>query len=223
MTPLHSCVVFDLDDTLYLERDYVRSGFRAVQEAHGIAGFADVAWSFFSRGLRGKIFNQTLSELGLASTEHVVQELVHSYRVHEPRIELLPDAAKWLCLHSRNHYIGCITDGPMTSQRAKVRALGIRRQCDYIILTDELGEGFGKPDMRSFKMISLRSAVPGGKHVYVADNPAKDFEGPMALGWRTVRVRRPGSLHMEIQTPRNVDIEVPDLSHLAPILSELFL
>src|SRR5207302_9076607 len=24
------CVVFDIDDTLYLERDYVRSGFRAV-------------------------------------------------------------------------------------------------------------------------------------------------------------------------------------------------
>ena len=30
MNRLVDVVVFDLDDTLYLERDYVRSGFRAV-------------------------------------------------------------------------------------------------------------------------------------------------------------------------------------------------
>lgn len=220
---LRSCVVFDIDDTLYLERDYVRSGFRAVEDAHGIAGFADVAWTFFSQGSRGKIFNQTLDELGLACTERVIRELVHSYRVHEPRIALLPDAAKWLDLHSRSYYLGCVTDGPMASQRAKIGALGIRRRCDYIILTDELGEGFGKPDIRSFKMISFLSTLPVGRHVYVADNPAKDFQGPKALGWRTVRVRRPGSLHMEVQTPRYVDVELPDLSSLAPVLSDLLL
>ena len=218
---MHSCVVFDIDDTLFLERDYVRSGFRAVEETHGIAGFADMAWSFFTQGLRGSIFNQALSELGLAYTESSIQELVQTYRVHEPRIALLPDAAKWLEWHSRGHYIACITDGPMASQSAKVRVLGIRRKCDYIILTDELGEGFGKPDIRSFEMISLLSDVPVAKHVYIADNPTKDFDAPKSLGWRTVRVRRPGSLHMGIQTPRYVDVEVPDLSLLSQILSEL--
>ena len=39
------CVVFDVDDTLYLERDYVRSGFRAVgvwaSRWLGLSGFAE--------------------------------------------------------------------------------------------------------------------------------------------------------------------------------------
>jgi putative hydrolase of the HAD superfamily len=223
VSPLHSCVVFDVDDTLYLEHDYVRSGFRAVEEAHGIVGFADAAWTFFSQGVRGNIFNQTLSELGLEYTGLVIQELVHSYRVHEPRIALLPDAARWFEVHSRSHYIGCITDGPTASQRAKLRVLGVRRQCDYIILTDELGKGFGKPDIRSFQMISQLSTVHASKHVYVADNPAKDFQGPKSLGWRTVRVRRTSSLHMGIHTPRYVDAELPDLSNLAPTLTEFFM
>ena len=52
-------VAFDLDDTLYLERDYVRSGFRAVAE-YAVRG-ADVSaedaftflWHDFLAGVRG--------------------------------------------------------------------------------------------------------------------------------------------------------------------------
>ena len=48
------CVAFDVDDTLYLERDYVRSGFRAVAERvrrdHGLEGFFEGAWDAFSSG-----------------------------------------------------------------------------------------------------------------------------------------------------------------------------
>lgn len=58
------CVVFDIDDTLYLERDYVRSGFLAVEgivaERFAARGFADQAWAAFERGVRGTIFNECL-------------------------------------------------------------------------------------------------------------------------------------------------------------------
>jgi hypothetical protein len=41
------CIVFDLDDTLYLERNYVHSGFRALGEwaktSLGVPDFADRA------------------------------------------------------------------------------------------------------------------------------------------------------------------------------------
>ena len=36
--------VFDLDDTLFLEQDYIRSGFLAVEAATGFRGFAATAW-----------------------------------------------------------------------------------------------------------------------------------------------------------------------------------
>jgi putative hydrolase of the HAD superfamily len=51
--------------------------------------------------------------------------------------------------------------------------------------------------------------------VYVADNPAKDFVAPRALGWATVRVRRAGSLHQRVESGPDVDREVTDLGDLA--------
>jgi len=63
MNRLVDVVVFDLDDTLYLERDYVRSGFRAVDAwlaSRGILGFFGEAWANFENGLRGKAFDRAL-------------------------------------------------------------------------------------------------------------------------------------------------------------------
>ena len=46
--------VFDVDDTLYLERDYVRSGFHAVatwaEETLDVTGVFDTAWGLFLAG-----------------------------------------------------------------------------------------------------------------------------------------------------------------------------
>ena len=63
-----SVLVFDLDDTLYLERDFVVSGFREVAHVLGrLIGTEEIRvfrfmWSLFENGSRGKIFNQALRE-----------------------------------------------------------------------------------------------------------------------------------------------------------------
>jgi putative hydrolase of the HAD superfamily len=48
----------------------------------------------------------------------------------------------------------------------------------------------------------------------VADNPAKDFAGPRSRGWRTVRVRREGSLHAAVASGDDVDAEINGLAEL---------
>ncbi len=58
----------------------------------------------------------------------------------------------------------------------------------------------------------------GADNVYLADNPRKDFVAPRALGWRTVRVRRPESLHVDVDSGEDVDVEVADLSEVACLL-----
>ncbi|MGH9118455.1 MAG: HAD family hydrolase, partial [Acidimicrobiales bacterium] len=89
-------VVFDIDDTLYLERDYVRSGFAAVGalvgDRLGVPDFADRAWTAFLHGTRRTIFDDTLVACGLDPEPDLVGELVERYRTHEPAISLLPDA-----------------------------------------------------------------------------------------------------------------------------------
>jgi putative hydrolase of the HAD superfamily len=220
-----TCVVFDIDDTLYLERDYVRSGFAHVGEwarrQLGLANFADLAWEAFEQGVRASTFDLVLRNEGVDPTPELVAKLVRVYRTHPPRIELAPDARACLRdLHGRVA-LATVSDGPLESQRAKAGALGLGRWIDQIVFTDELGAGFGKPDRRAFDLVQGRLGRPGGECVYVADNPAKDFSGPRSLGWGTVRVRRPESLHHAVESGSHVDVEVQDLTAAATLFEGL--
>lgn len=212
-------VVLDVDDTLYLERDYVRSGFQAVEAAAGIAGFAAAAWALFESGVRGDTFDQALAKLGPPHDQVSVAELVRHYRTHAPTIDLSADARLLLDrLHGAGVPLAGVTDGPLESQQAKVAALRLADWSVGVIFTAAYGPGFGKPHPRAFAELAERSGVAPHEHLYVADNPRKDFGGPQELGWSTVRVRRPGSLHEQLDTPESVDAEVRDLHGLAILL-----
>jgi putative hydrolase of the HAD superfamily len=211
------CVVFDLDDTLFLERDYVRSGFDAAgrwASAHlAIDGFAAAAWELFEHGVRGSTFDQALERCGATADANVVRSLVEAYRTHRPAIDLLPDARRAIGSLA-SVPLAVVTDGPVPSQRAKADALGCTSWTRISVFTGELGEDFGKPHPRGFEEVERTTGVHGAGCVYVADNPAKDFAGPKSLRWRTVRVRRRGSLHEGQPSDRDVDVEMADLSCL---------
>ena len=209
------CVVFDIDDTLFLERDYVRSGLEKVgawvRENLGAGDFFERAWGAFDQGVRGTIINEGLERCGVEPTPELVSTLVQIYRGHDPDISLLPDARSCLDeLHGRVH-LGVVTDGPLQSQRAKARALRLERWMDHLIFTAELGMGLGKPHPRSFQMIERATGCSGAECAYVADNPGKDFAGPKGLGWSTVRIRRAEGLHATIDGGKDVDAELADL------------
>jgi putative hydrolase of the HAD superfamily len=216
------CVVFDIDDTLYLERDYVRSGFEAVDvwvaREFGIRGFLDAAWAQFLAGRRGDVFDVVLREHGVEPSEDVVRGMVECYRTHQPRIELLRDAAALIEQLRGRVRLAAVTDGPLESQRAKVEALDVHAWADLVVLTMELGPGFGKPHPRAFEVVEERLGTHGSDNVYLADNPGKDFVAPHAMGWRTVRVRRPESLHAATRGDDDVDFEVTDLATVAELL-----
>ena len=50
--------------------------------------------------------------------------------------------------------------------------------------------------------------------VYIGDNPLKDFEGPISLGWNAIRIRRPGGINFEIETL----LEIPEIESLSNLL-----
>lgn len=213
--------VYDLDDTLYLERDYVRSGFRAVgawlAQEHGLAGFADQAWELFDAGTRGRIFDEALTAMAADGLLETVPELVRRYRAHPPAISLLPDAdAAMERSRACGHRIGLITDGPVASQRAKITQLGLEDRCDVIIVTGELDGDRSKPDPTAFRLMEERTGVSGGALTYLGDNPAKDFIAPAARGWHTVRVRRPEGLHAVVASGPEVGRELADLHDWLP-------
>jgi putative hydrolase of the HAD superfamily len=219
---MDAVVVFDIDDTLYLERDYVRSGFRAVgawaRRSLGVPDLADRAWSAFETGVRATIFNEVLAGAGVEATPELLARMVACYREHEPDITLLADARAALDAAALAGPVAVITDGPLASQSAKARSLGLATWSQTMILTESLGPGFGKPHHRAFELVEERLGVSGEQCTYIADNPAKDFVAPRARGWATIRVRRPRGLHYGVDGGDDIDHEVADMADLMTLV-----
>lgn len=197
-----AAIFFDLDDTLYPEREYAFSGFTAVAEAFadrlGDAGRSAerMRWLFDSEH-RSRVFNSLLVELGLKEDPMLVREMIEVYRTHRPTIRLYYDAEVMLKKLRQEYRLGLLTDGRSATQGLKIDALGLRDRFDAILITSELGPGFGKPSPRPFEFISTRLQVVGSRSMYVADNPAKDFVAPNALGWMTVQIQRVDGLYAD--------------------------
>ncbi len=201
-------LVFDVDDTLYLERDFVKSGFDAVgrwlEAEHGLQGLAAAAWGMFEEGHRQNIFNVSLPLIGGKVDAVLIGELVEIYRHHHPDIKLEPDAKR--CLE-RLGWSGCaaITDGYAETQQRKVDALQLDRYCSAVVRTGVWGRDFWKPHPRSFEWIQEHVGRPHETLTYIGDNPAKDFIGARKLGWKTIRLRRPGGLHADVEAEPSRD------------------
>src|SRR5215469_2828834 len=168
------CVAFDLDDTLYLERDYIRSGFGVVGQwaiaELGVKHFAERAWALFEQGRRGTIFNEVLQTLGRFPEPALISKMVDIYRSHEPHISLLPDAAECLRSLQGRAVIGVVTDGPVVSQRAKFRTLRLTEYCSLAVFTDQWGKEFYKPHLRGFELLQIRARRGDLAFTYIGDN-----------------------------------------------------
>ena len=219
-------LVFDLDDTLFLERDYVRSGFKSVEvwlrDHLGCGGFFNQAWQLFEAGRRGNIFDLSLPQLGLAPEPALIREMIKIYRQHRPEIDLMPDARKVLHAFCRQCQLAVLTDGPHEAQRQKAAVLGVEAWCAPIVYTDLWGRADWKPSPRGYLVLQEHFALPGKVFVYIADNPRKDFIAPRMLGWRTVRIRRPLGEHARVSVPPDQEAEhvITDLAALDCVLNQ---
>jgi putative hydrolase of the HAD superfamily len=220
MGRLRRAIVFDLDDTLYPEREFVLSGFRAVEawvrNQYQLEGFYQAAAKEFEQGARGNIFDLALRHLGIESTPELLKELVHIYRGHAPVISLFPDAKEALIRVQQSSWLALITDGYHETQAKKVSALGLEKFLQHVVYSDLLGRAFWKPHPSSYEQVMKRFQCVGGDCVYVADNPNKDFITAKKLGWQTVRVRRPGGEHSHITLSPEYEahLEISNLNQL---------
>jgi putative hydrolase of the HAD superfamily len=180
--------VFDLDDTLYPERDYALGGFRAAADhataAWGLPDLAPEMTRLLDTGVLGQLFTDVLTAAKPDTTPTDIAAFVRAYGAHTPRLTLFPDAADALTHYHTASPLGLITDGHAKTQMAKVAALEIEHRFHSIIYTGALGpdRAFHKPHPRAFELTEHAIGQPGDQFVYVGDNPAKDFAAPNAAG-----------------------------------------
>lgn len=217
-------LVFDLDDTLFPEHEFVLSGFQSVSNClatkYYLPGFFEVAWQFFMEGKRNNIFNLTLEELKFEYELSLIQELLQVYRQHKPNIFLHQDAKEAINYFKNSHKLGIITDGYLLTQQNKVEALRIENSFDTIIYSDLYGRENWKPSPLPYKKIMELLSCKGRECVYVADNPHKDFVTAKKLGWLTVQICRDRGEYAKIipEKSYDADFKIESLLELKTIL-----
>jgi len=219
-------VVFDLDDTLYPELDYVYSGFAAVaaamkDELRAEADLAGRMKAIFESGNHSRVFDSLLAELDRPAETALIRRMVELYRSHQPVISLFADADVALRQLAGRYHLALLSDGYLISQQRKIEALQLASWMDRIVLTDELGREYWKPDHRPFAMLESAFDLPGALCAYVGDNPSKDFVAPNRLGWRTIMVRRPAALYAHLPAAEQgaPACQIESLDHLADALA----
>ena len=203
-------IVFDLDDTLYDEIDFVKSGFLEVSEYLGDRRYFEFMWSEFVTNGSGKIFDKLIDKF---SIKEDITKLIEIYRFHTPRITL-PSSSKKVLKYALNYKSAIITDGHYITQKNKYQALGLDKYIDLPIFTDFYHTK--KPELKPFKMVMEKFA--DNEYIYISDNPKKDFIAPKKLGWKTLRYKNPNGIYRDIEN--NADIEVYSREEILKVLQK---
>lgn len=200
-------IIFDMDDTLYPERSYVLSGFRAV------AAWAEAQWQIpaaegyeqlsdlFKAGVRGDTFNRWLAMHNITYDDHLILHLVDAYREHAPDIKPYPQAPVFLKKMQARYRLGLISDGYLHVQRRKLAALQIEKLFVAVVFSDQWGHEAWKPAARPYQEALRQLDVAAEEAVYVADNPKKDFYGARQVGMWAVWLRQPDGEYSHINPP----------------------
>ncbi|MDD5689512.1 MAG: HAD family hydrolase [Caldisericia bacterium] len=222
-------LLFDLDDTLYDEKQFVESGFIKVAEfienkfKFNKKDFYKILIDIFNRGSRGNIFNLALEKVNIIFDENIIYSMVKIYREHNPAIKLEKDIGALLIKLKSTHSLGIITDGYLEVQKRKVQALKLGEIFDTIIYTDEYGKEYWKPNVFGYKLAlkELGYVLPE-ETIYIGDNPYKDFIGAKKVGITTVRIINQNREYSNVKLNKEyeADYEIRKLNDIINLLKK---
>tara|TARA_Y100000591_G_scaffold331958_1_gene367561 strand:+ start:1401 stop:2069 length:669 start_codon:yes stop_codon:yes gene_type:complete len=189
---MYNAIIFDLDDTLYKEIDYVMSGFKAVSTF--VAGKTNQNHNLLLKNLilnYNADLNPFLSLIDKYSLDITIKEMKNIYRSHIPTIQMDMNTKNILTiLKRRNELRGLMTDGRTIQQRNKIKSLGLEQYFSDILISGEFGSE--KPNIANYSYFMKNENNLNTKYFYIGDNPKKDFKSANELGWITICLRDNG-------------------------------
>ena len=206
---MSATVVFDLDDTLVKEIDYLKSAFKAIAVKVDSTNDSLFNQMLFWYQNKENVFQNIESHYGFS-----VNELKQQYRTHVPDFIQYKGVSELLLrFKEKGCFIGLITDGYSLTQRNKLKALGIEELFDLIVISEEFGSE--KPNENNYKVFHQFATKD---YYYIGDNTAKDFLAPNRLGWISVCLLNNGeNIHPQDFTKETVYLPqktITDLNEL---------
>tara|TARA_Y100000589_G_C27003393_1_gene567749 strand:- start:14 stop:679 length:666 start_codon:yes stop_codon:yes gene_type:complete len=171
-------IVFDLDDTLFSEREYFFSGISYVEEfisdLYKVPFYGEILKAH-KKGVKD-LWGWSSKKLGLPLAAK--ESFLWLYRNHKPKINLFPGIVDLINeLNKLDSKVLILTDGRSVSQRLKIEALNLNRL--PVFISEEYSSI--KPNKKRF--LYIQNTWKGSKFVYIGDNANKDFIAPKDLNW----------------------------------------
>ena len=91
-------------------------------------------------------------------------------------------------LRSRGYRLGLLTNGDGETQRFKIERFGLARYFETILIEGELG--FGKPDVRVYRLALSALGLTPERAWMVGDNLNWDVEAPQRMGIKAIWIDR---------------------------------
>lgn len=197
-------IVFDLDDTLCKEIDFLKSAYREISnytaqmfigcqlpvQELGTKAYETMLAAYQSGGNAFEALN------ALFGLNVPLADYLQMYREHLPQIELEEDVRETLDrFKSKGVLMGIVSDGRELTQWNKINALGLTKWIDesYIIINSSPDSY--KPNPCGYERVetAARDLMNGdAQFTYVGDNLEKDFICPKQKGWYTICVKDDG-------------------------------
>lgn len=187
-------IAFDLDDTLYKEIDFVKSGYQAVLNELSKKYPININQMLSKMLNSDNAFNTLLNNIKFNYPKAIedIDWCLNIYRKHIPNITLSQDTFDTIIkLSSQSIPLAIITDGRTYSQTNKINSLGLNKLINhkYILISENIGKD--KLSSTTFKML-MSFFPPNTEFIYIGDNTSKDFLWPNKLGWKTICLKDNG-------------------------------
>ncbi len=198
-------LVFDLDDTIYDEVDFVKSGFLEIANYLHKPELYNFMWDKFQSEGSGKIFNYLINDFDIKIP---IEKLVEIYRFHKPNIKLSPEMIIiFEKINSLKIKTALISDGHYIMQKNKFNSLGLEKYIEFPVFTDFYQTN--KPNIKPYKIV-MNYFKNYNKFIYIADNPKKDFlalkDSELESKWLGIRYKNPVGIYKNFENNTNFEI-----------------
>jgi putative hydrolase of the HAD superfamily len=210
-------LVFDLDDTLYEEITFVKSGLKSVSnylyKQYSIPKKDTI--DYFNQELiegREKILDKVLLKFKIHSKKEV-KKCLSIYRSHNPKIQLYPQV-DYIFKKFGKESLYVVTDGNKLVQKNKIYALGIPKKVKSYIITSNYGIKHSKPSPYCFLHICKKENIQPCELIYIGDNPNKDFVCIKKLGFKTIRILNGRYKYVKKSKDYEAEVTINSLSEI---------
>jgi len=168
--------LFDLDDTLYPEHEFMISGHRFLANKLRLGEKKQLFLKNLNEDIKNHRykgrFERAFQKCNLPYTESKIRKIVKMYKEHKPDIHLYPGASSFLRKLEEICKIIIVSEGEIAVQMNKIKALGIDRYTT--VITALLGENIKKTDDIFVAYLKSHVLHNAKKILVFGDNPLKD-------------------------------------------------